>query len=241
MMWTMPVRRLLSVCLGLTLGFSGIAEAELVLLRNGDVLKVTTFEVGPEKARLTLPSGGVLTLGTLRIERILEDEIVEISSTPEEASSGIRLGFRSGDEPPATPFGPQIHAAARRHDVNPALVAAMARAESAFDARAVSPKGARGLLQLMPATASRFGVSPGELFDPARNLEAGVRYLAWLVRRFEGDAVRVVAAYNAGEGAVDRYGGVPPYRETREYLAKVMGLMEDGPSDRSRATRLASR
>ena len=240
-MWTMPLRRLLSVCLGLTLGLSGIAEAELVLLRNGDVLKVTEFEVGPEKARLTLPSGGVLTLGTLRIERILDDEIVEVDPPAEEPSSGIRLEFRRGDAPPSTPFGPEIHTAARRHGLNPALVAAMARAESAFDARAVSPKGARGLLQLMPATASRFGVSSDELFDPVRNLEAGVRYLAWLVRRFEGDAVRVVAAYNAGEGAVDRYGGVPPYGETRRYLAKVTELMEDGFSDPSRGTRLASR
>lgn len=234
--------RILLVCLALLLGLAGIGEAELVLLRNGDVVKVADFDVGPEKARLTLPSGGVLTLGTLRIERILEDEIVE-SATPRfrEALSATRLEFRPGDAPPATPFGAAIHTAARRHGLNPALVAAVARAESAFDPEAVSHKGARGLLQLMPATASRFGVSVEELFDPAKNLEAGTRYLAWLIRRFEGDPVRVVAAYNAGEGAVERYGGIPPYEETRRYVAKVMGLMEGGLTGRIPEARLAAR
>jgi soluble lytic murein transglycosylase-like protein len=105
------------------------------------------------------------------------------------------------------------------------VVAAVMRVESAYDHRAVSRKGARGLMQLMPATAARFGVAKHELFTPTRNIEAGARYLRFLVDRFEGDAVRVFAAYNAGENAVDRYGGVPPYRETQEYVRRVLSAL----------------
>jgi soluble lytic murein transglycosylase-like protein len=122
-----------------------------------------------------------------------------------------------------------IFETARRHGVNPELVAALVRAESAFDPAALSHKGARGLMQLMPATARRFGVSPIESYDPGRNLEAGTRYLAWLLVRFDGDVVRALAAYNAGEGTVERYGGVPPYRETRTYIRRIyatLGLTE---------------
>ena len=105
------------------------------------------------------------------------------------------------------------------------------RVESAFDHRARSRKGARGLMQLMPATAARFGVGVDELFTPARNIEAGTRYLRFLVDRFEGDAVRVFAAYNAGEHAVERYGGVPPYRETQEYVRRVLKALGVAPAD----------
>jgi len=123
---------------------------------------------------------------------------------------------------PSTPFGAEVLEAARRFQVNPTVVAAVMRVESAFDHRAMSRKGARGLMQLMPATAARFGVRVDELFTPARNIEAGARYLRFLVDRFDGDAVRVFAAYNAGEHAVERYGGVPPYRETQEYVRRVL-------------------
>jgi soluble lytic murein transglycosylase-like protein len=128
-----------------------------------------------------------------------------------------------------------IHAAAERHGVNAGLVAALVRAESAFDPYAVSHKGARGLMQLMPATAKRFGVREHQIFEPDRNLEAGTRYLRWLLDRFDGDVVRALAAYNAGEGTVERYGGVPPFRETRDYIRRIYAslgvpeaLLEDG-------------
>jgi soluble lytic murein transglycosylase-like protein len=186
------------------------------------VLKVKAYEVRDQTARLTLPSGGVLTLALMRIDRVLADEIVpapEIETSP--AAPTVRLGFVDHSTPLGTPFSQEILAAARRYDVNPAVVAAVMRVESAFDPRALSHKGARGLMQLMPATAARFGVGVDELYTPERNLEAGVRYLRFLRDRFAGDATRVVAAYNAGEGAVERYGGVPPYRETRDYVRKV--------------------
>jgi soluble lytic murein transglycosylase-like protein len=199
------------------------AAAELVLLQGGDVLKVKAYEPGETTARLTLPSGGVLTLSLLRIDRVLADEIVPApESTPPPAPAGLRLAFSEGDTPPETPYAAEILEAARTHGVNPTVVAAVMRVESAYDPRARSHAGARGLMQLMPATAARFGVKQEELYEPKRNLEAGVRYLRFLLDRFGNDPVRVFAAYNAGENAVDRYDGVPPYRETRDYVKKVM-------------------
>ncbi len=101
----------------------------------------------------------------------------------------------------------------------------MIRTESAFNARAVSSKGARGLMQLMPATGRRFGLRTSELFDPAKNIDAGARYLRFLADRFADDLGLVLAGYNAGEGSVDRYRGIPPFRETQGYIRRVYSLL----------------
>lgn len=126
---------------------------------------------------------------------------------------------------PSGPFGVLIYEAASRYSLNPHLVAAIVRVESSFNPRALSRKGACGLMQLLPETARRFGLHRKDLFDPAKNLDAGARYLKWLADRFGHDPVRVLAAYNAGEGAVQRYGGVPPYRETRNYVDRIFSLL----------------
>ena len=110
-------------------------------------------------------------------------------------------------------------ASARQHGVDPLLVKAVILAESAGRRWATSPKGAMGLMQLLPATARRFGVA--DPFDPAQNVAGGTRYLRWLLDRFGGDVTLALAGYNAGEGAVERHGGVPPYRETRNYVRRV--------------------
>jgi soluble lytic murein transglycosylase-like protein len=107
-------------------------------------------------------------------------------------------------------------------DLDPKLVLAMISVESAFQAEAISSANARGLMQLIPATATRFGVR--DVFDPADNLRGGMAYLQWLLRRFEGNVTLALAAYNAGEGAVAKYGGVPPYRETRGYVERIRRL-----------------
>lgn len=136
------------------------------------------------------------------------------------------LDFNENLGVPPAPYGKQIYEVAMRHAINPHLVAAVIHVESAFNPRAVSRKGACGLMQLLPETARRFGLKKSrEIFDPMKNLEAGVRYLKWLNKRFNGDVQRVLAAYNAGEGAVDRFGGIPPYRETQNYVRKVFGLL----------------
>jgi soluble lytic murein transglycosylase-like protein len=121
-------------------------------------------------------------------------------------------------------FDALIRAAAAREGVDPALVRAVAQAESSLDPRAISPAGARGLMQLMDGTARDLGVS--DSLDPVQNVAGGTKYLRALLDRFGGDVTRTLAAYNAGPGAVDRYGGPPPFQETQAYVRKVLGLRE---------------
>jgi soluble lytic murein transglycosylase-like protein len=116
--------------------------------------------------------------------------------------------------------GPAILQATAGTRVSPALVIAVIAVESAGRTQAVSHKGAQGLMQLIPATAARFGVA--DVFDPPQNIRGGVAYLDWLLREFDGDVVLALAGYNAGEGAVRRNGGVPPFAETRDYVPKVL-------------------
>lgn len=120
----------------------------------------------------------------------------------------------------AQAHGPQILRATIGTQVSPALVLAIIAVESAGQPRAVSSAGAQGLMQLIPATAARFGVT--DSFDPTQNIKGGVQYLDWLMGHFERDAVLAIAAYNAGEGAVRRNNGVPPFAETRDYVPKVL-------------------
>jgi soluble lytic murein transglycosylase-like protein len=118
------------------------------------------------------------------------------------------------------PYGELIHEKAEKYDVDPALVAAVIEQESRFRRRAVSPVGAKGLMQLMPRTGRWMGAS--DLYDPEQNVDAGVKYIKYLQKRFDGNLTKTIAAYNAGEGNVMRYRGVPPFRETRTYVKKVM-------------------
>ena len=121
-------------------------------------------------------------------------------------------------------FAAEIRRSAQKHGVDEAIVRAIIHAESAYRPNVVSPKNAQGLMQLIPATARRFGVR--DAFDPAQNIEGGVQYLAFLLKRYKNDLTLAAAAYNAGEGAVDRYKGVPPYRETRNYVVRVGQLAD---------------
>ena len=121
-------------------------------------------------------------------------------------------------------FGDEIRTAASQFGVEEAVVRAIIHAESAYRPNAVSHAGAQGLMQLIPATASRFGVA--DPFDPGQNIRGGVKYLAWLMKRYSSNLTLVAAAYNAGEGAVDRNGGVPPYSETQRYVQRVGQLAD---------------
>ena len=123
---------------------------------------------------------------------------------------------------PAPHIDRLIEGAAERHQVDPQLIRALVQVESGFNPRAVSSKGAEGLMQLIPATARRFGTR--DTFDPQANLDGGVRYLRHLLDLYNGDLELALAAYNAGENAVGRHNGVPPYRETQNYLKKIFAL-----------------
>ena len=123
-----------------------------------------------------------------------------------------------------TAYSSEIRQAAKQYGVDEAVVRAIIHAESAFNPNALSRVGAQGLMQLMPATARRFGV--GNPFDAGQNIQGGVQYLAWLLKRFNGDLTLAAAGYNAGEGAVDKYNGVPPYSETQRYVQRVGVLAE---------------
>lgn len=137
------------------------------------------------------------------------------------ASPGVNFGkIRLNTEA----YRDEIAAAVAQFGVDEAIVRAIIHAESAYNPNALSRVGAQGLMQLMPATARRFGVS--NPFDAAQNIRGGVQYLAWLLKRFDGDLTLAAAGYNAGEGAVDKYKGVPPYSETQRYVVRVAQLAE---------------
>ena len=128
---------------------------------------------------------------------------------------------------PATPYDPYIDMVSRENGVDPSLVKAVALVESGFNARAVSSKGAQGLMQLMPKTAAQYGVT--NIHDPYQNLNAGAKHLRELLDRYDGNVTLALAAYNAGSGAVTRYGVVPAYAETRDYVKKVQTKMGRAP------------
>jgi soluble lytic murein transglycosylase-like protein len=121
--------------------------------------------------------------------------------------------------PAGTPYGAEITAAAQRNGIDPALLAGLIKQESGFNPNAGSPAGAQGLCQLMPGTARGLGVT--DLHDPVQSIEGGAKYLAQQLKTFNGDVALALAAYNAGPGAVQRYGGVPPYAETQNYVRAV--------------------
>jgi soluble lytic murein transglycosylase-like protein len=142
------------------------------------------------------------------------------SGTPATASaSAVGPTGAVSELPAGTPYAAEITAAAKKHGVDPALLAGLVKQESGFNPDAGSPAGAQGLTQLMPATAASLGVT--NVHDPVQALDGGAKYLRQQLDRFGGDVARALAAYNAGPGAVERFGGVPPYAETQEYVRRV--------------------
>jgi len=196
------VRRVLIV-LAVLMFAAPAARAEIVLLASGQTLKLSGHRSENGLEVLLLKGGGEVQLPADAVRGYVPDEVLDEVSQ----ASGGELTKLAED-------------ASRRHGLDPALVLAVVAVESGFRPDAVSPKGAQGLMQLMPRTAAALGVS--DAFDPEQNLDAGVRHLEALVKQYNGDLRRALAAYNAGQGAVAKHGGVPPYRETREYVRRVL-------------------
>jgi soluble lytic murein transglycosylase-like protein len=140
------------------------------------------------------------------------------AAAPTAFAAGL-MSTGASELPADVPYGAEITAAARKYGLDPALLAGLVKQESGFNPTAGSPAGARGLTQLMPGTAAGLGVT--NVLDPAQSLDGGAKYLRQQLDAFGGDVARALAAYNAGPGAVKRYGGVPPYAETQNYVRAV--------------------
>lgn len=188
------------------------ASAEIVTLSTGRTLSVKQHRIDGDQIVLDLRGGGEVTCDRTLIARIDPDEVPY--PEPESAVAVAPSALLPVD----APFQELITAAAGKYRLDARLLASVIRAESNFGPRARSRKGAMGLMQLMPRTARHYAVD--DPYDPAANIDAGARHLRTLLDRFELPVA--LAAYNAGEAAVQRFGGVPPYAETRAYVRRIL-------------------
>ena len=193
------------------------AHAELVFFATGRTMSVKGHRADGDSLVLTLRSGGEIVCDAASVARIAPDEV----PYPEPESPAPAV-VSVQPELPAVPYSEIIDKVAAEQGVNAKLVKALVQVESAYHPRARSPKGAMGLMQLMPATARQYAVA--DPYDPASNIEAGIKHLKSLLQRFPKSVALALAAYNAGEAAVARFNGIPPYAETRNYVSRILNL-----------------
>jgi len=193
---------------------------QVAVLRNGFEIKHERRQVVGATTRLYISQDGssYVDVPTAEIEHF-EDAPAENTSLANPAS-GVRFQKTATSTAPRMDLNEVVNSASGRYRLDPDLVNSVIKAESGFNVRAVSPKGARGLMQLMPETASKLGVP--NAFDAEANVEGGTRYLRELLERYNFDLIKALAAYNAGPLRVEQYGGVPPYYETRAYVARIV-------------------
>lgn len=194
---------------------------EVAVLTNGFSIKHVRHEVLGDVTRLYVNADGSSFVD------VPTADIAHFEAAPDEAASGSRLsasgkaltpsGFAAR---PSVDLNEVINEASGRYKLDPDLVNSVIKAESDFKVHAISPKGAQGLMQLMPGTASQLGVP--NAFDPQANVDGGTRYLRELLEKYNFDLVKALAAYNAGPQRVEKFGGVPPYYETRAYVARIV-------------------
>ncbi len=214
--------------LGLLLLLCGIAAAasasEVAVLRNGFTIRHERRVLIGANTRL-YPSASdessYMDIPTAEIERI-EPDLTPVSEPVETTQTPVAPAAQATKLAPAPKVDVHqaVAEASDRYRLDPDLLDSVIRAESGFNPHAVSPKGAQGLMQLMPGTASKLGVP--NAFDPEANVDGGTRYLRELLERYNFDLIKALAAYNAGPHRVEQYGGVPPYRETRHYVASIV-------------------
>jgi soluble lytic murein transglycosylase-like protein len=200
------------------LGWSSIAAAEIVYLSSGRTLSVKGHRAEGESIVLTLRGGGEVTCDKSLIEKIVPDEVPY--PEPKTTVDAVADTLQEVEALLESPYRDLITSVSEANGVNPMLVQALIQVESNYQPRARSRKGAMGLMQLMPSTAREYQVR--NPFDPRANIEAGIKHLKSLIDRFGVDVA--LAAYNAGEGAVMKFNGIPPYRETRTYVSRILSL-----------------
>ena len=241
-------RALATLALGAALSVGGATETlqgvHFLVQKNLDSVRVVKSDGRTSEVVANL-SDGFAANSLFKLSRILPDRVVshQISlfsdnwlpaTAPAAAPKAdifhaemarINTAIRQDFFANAIPFGGLIHEKAQKYDVDPALVAAVVETESRFHPQARSAVGARGLMQLMPRTGRWLGAT--NLYDPEQNVDAGVRYLKYLQDRFDGNLKKAIAAYNGGEGNVQRYNGVPPFHETRTYVKRVLSRYQE--------------
>jgi len=206
--------RTCAAALALLVGAAAPARAELVFFASGRSLSIKGHRIDGDSLVLSLRNGGEIVCDRSMITKIAPDEV----PYPEPATAAVEampaVDSTSGD------YAGLITTLARKEGVDARLVRALVEVESGYQPRAKSPKGAMGLMQLMPETARQYAVTAP--YEPRQNLAAGIKHLKALLRKFS--LPLALAAYNAGEPAVQRYGGIPPYAETRSYVTRILQL-----------------
>jgi soluble lytic murein transglycosylase-like protein len=202
----------LLLCCSLLLAAAPAVRAEYIVLRSGQRLKASSYELLGDKYRLQVAGGNV----EVAAEDVLGIEPEEVF-TPSKPADDLK-----------TPFHELIEAASAQYKVDADLIASVIAVESNFEPKAISRRNARGLMQLLPETADRLGVK--DIFDPKQNIDAGTRYLSNLLQRYDNNLVLALAAYNAGPEKISKFGNVPPYPETISYVRRVKRAYENSKS-----------
>jgi soluble lytic murein transglycosylase-like protein len=194
---------------------AGVAEAALVKFKSGGVMSVTSCQITGESATIVLRSGGQMVVPSATILEVLPDEYFH--ATPAPLPGPLQLAAATTDD-----IRGLIDRLAVQNGVDVKLAHAVVQVESNYETRAVSPKGAMGLMQLMPSVAQDYALD--DPFNPEKNIDTGLRHLRGLLDKYS-DVKLALAAYNAGASAVAKYGGIPPFQETREYVRRVLALI----------------
>jgi hypothetical protein len=210
-----------------TLVCAGPASAEIAVLNSGQTLALKGHRlIDNDRIVLQLRNGGEVTCDKSLVEKILPDEVPFKDPEPAQASDDGPIQVDLTNPPEMGPYGEIITSVAQTHGVDPLLVRALIHVESGDQPTAKSHKGAMGLMQLMPSTARQYKVR--NPYDPKANIAAGVKHLKSLLDRMGGAVELALAAYNAGEGAVKKFNGIPPYQETRDYVSRILSIARPG-------------
>jgi soluble lytic murein transglycosylase-like protein len=199
------------------------ASAEIAFFSSGRTLSIKGHRMEGDSLVLVLRAGGEIVCDTSTIARFSPDEVPYPEPAEDAAASAVAKSDEVTPQADSTPFADIIDRVSKQNDVDAKLVRALIKVESGYQQRARSPKGAMGLMQLMPETARHYAVR--DPYDPGSNIEAGIKHLKGLLQRFPTVAL-ALAAYNAGEAAVQRFHGIPPYPETRDYVTRILQLAQ---------------